>query len=59
MRLEIMKDASEDEQEEDFMDRAEANPIKGRKAKSERTEQLRKMMDDEGKTAAQSSLKEG
>ncbi|MCJ1225014.1 hypothetical protein MMC12_001661 [Toensbergia leucococca] len=44
---EIMKDASEDEQEEDFMDRAEANPIKGRKAKSERTEQLRKMMDDE------------
>ena len=44
-----MKDASEDEQEEDFMASNTANPQKTSKSQSERAEQLRKMMEDEGK----------
>ena len=49
MSEERMKEASDDEQEHDFMEanRAGQNPGKSR---SERAEQLRKMMDDDGKT---------
>ncbi len=43
-----MKDASEDEQEEDFISSNTANP-KMSKSQSERAEQLRKMMEDEGR----------
>lgn len=43
-----MKDASEDEQEEDFMASNTAN-AKTSKSQSERTEHLRKMMEDEGR----------
>lgn len=43
-----MKDASEDEQEEDFLASNTANP-RTSKSQSERAEQLRKMMEDEGK----------
>lgn len=47
--VDIMEDASEDEQEDDF---AETNKIDSKAAKSQRAERedrLRKMMDDEGK----------
>lgn len=43
-----MKDASEDEQEEDFVVSNSANR-RTSKSQSERAEQLRKMMEDEGK----------
>lgn len=43
-----MKDASEEEQEEDFMVSNNANP-KTSKSQSERAKQLRKMMEDEGR----------
>ena len=43
-----MKDASEDEQEEASMASESANP-RISKSRSERAEQLRKMMEDEGK----------
>ena len=43
-----MKDASEDEQEEDFMPSNSANS-RISKSQYERAEQLRKMMDDEGR----------
>lgn len=42
----IMKDASENEQEDDFMASMNVNP-RTSKSKSERAEQLRKMMEDE------------
>ncbi len=45
---EPMKDASEDEQEGDFMASNSANS-KTLKSQSERAEQLRKMMEDEGR----------
>lgn len=44
-----MKDASEDEQEEDFMASNSAN-ARTSKLQFEREEQLRKMMEDEGRT---------
>lgn len=43
-----MKDASEDEQEEDFINESKAG-AKPTKSKSEREEELRKMMDKEGR----------
>ena len=43
-----MKDASEDEQEEDFMTSNSVNP-RTSKSQSKRAEQLRKMMEDEGR----------
>lgn len=43
-----MKDASEDEQEEDFMASNSAN-ARTSKLQFEREEQLRKMMEDEGR----------
>lgn len=43
-----MKDASEDEQEEDFMASNSAN-ARTSKSQFERNEQLRKMMEDEGR----------
>lgn len=45
-----MKDASEDEQVEDFMNEVKVG-AKPAKSKSEREEQLRRMMDEEGKRA--------
>ena len=51
-----MKDASEDEQGEDFMASKSANLIIS-KSRSERAKQLRKMMEDEGKkTSARNGL---
>lgn len=44
-----MKDASEDEQEEDFMVSNSAYPRNMANLQSERAEQLRKMMEDEGR----------
>ena len=44
-----MKDTSEDEQEEDFMASTSAKARKSN-TKFERAEQLRKMMEDEGRT---------
>lgn len=47
MKTEAMKDVSEDENEDDFM--GSNNPVSGsRKSRSEREEQLRNMMEDEG-----------
>lgn len=46
-----MKDASEDEQEEDFVPSNSANPETS-KSQLERAEQLRKMMDDEGRRSS-------
>ena len=46
-----MKDAFEDEPREDSMASKNANPKKS-KSQSERAEQLRKMMEDEGKKAS-------
>lgn len=43
-----MRDASEDEQEEDFMASNSANAGIS-KSQSDRAEQLRKMMEDEGR----------
>lgn len=43
-----MKDASEDEQEADFIHNTAAEKASYRKSKAEREEQLRKMMDQEG-----------
>lgn len=45
---EPMKDVSEDEQEDNLTSRPTRNPDP-KKSKAERTEQLRKMMEDEGK----------
>ena len=42
-----MKDASEGEQEAEFIEPSNQNTIKG-KTQSERTEELRKMMDESG-----------
>ena len=42
-----MKDSSEGEQEAEYVESNNQNAIKG-KSKSERTEELRKMMDDSG-----------
>lgn len=43
-----MKDASEDEQVEDFINKVKVG-AKPAKSKSEREEDLRRMMDEEGK----------
>lgn len=43
-----MKDASEDEQEEDFIPKSTKN-ADPKKSKAERAEQLRKMMEQDGK----------
>ena len=43
-----MKDVSEDEQEDDFISTFAKNPDP-KKLKAKRAEQLRKMMEDEGK----------
>lgn len=45
---EPMKDASEDEQEADFIDSTAAEAKSNRNSKAEREEQLRKMMEQEG-----------
>ena len=45
--LEPMKDASEDEQEDDFISQP-TKPSDPNKSKAERAEQLRKMMEDDG-----------
>jgi hypothetical protein len=44
-----MEDASEDEQEDDLISKPTRN-LDPKKSRAERTEQLRKMMEDEGKT---------
>lgn len=44
-----MKDASEDEQEEDFMASNNANARASKSHSEQRAEQLRKMMEDEGR----------
>lgn len=45
-----MKDASEEEQVEDFIDEVKVG-VRLAKSKSEREEKLRKMMDEEGRRA--------
>ncbi len=47
---EPMKDASENEQEDDFISKPTENPDP-KKSKAQRAEQLRKMMEDEGNNA--------
>jgi len=46
---EPMEDASEDEQEDDLISKPTRN-LDPKKSRAERTEQLRKIMEDEGKT---------
>ena len=47
-RPEPMKDASEDEQLVDFVVASKKDTAQNKKSKTEREEQLRKLMDDEG-----------